>query len=258
MEELSFHKEDENLIIMNNSSTLFPFVEILLDGQYLGAFTLDTKVSIPLSKTKETYSVLLVGYKTSEEGTQAFNYKHILNSRNDYRKVELSQDYQPGDILVACDNVNGLPYGYMGHSAIVVDNENIIEAVITEPIVRKVPIKQLTDYHPIHAHFRPKDAELGKNAASYAEKYLQIYKENREKGIDWPYFYFSLKTPLEDEWTYIYCSKLVWLSYHFGANITMENDHLWFAPEDLYTVLSHSKDFDLIYKHSNYQFIIDM
>jgi hypothetical protein len=84
------------------------------------------------------------------------------------------------------------------------------------------------------------------------------YLKNKESGIGEPIFYFSLQTPLTDEWKYIYCSKLVWLSYHYGANYTFINDHLWFAPEDLYTQLSNSPDFDLIYKHPNYQFLIDM
>lgn len=258
MEDLNVSQKDGKLKVVNSSSTLYPFVEILIDGQYLGAFSIDRELSIPLSKSEQISTVLFVGFKTNEGGTRAFNYKHSMNLRNDFREVQKNRDFLPGDVLVACDNVNGLPYGYMGHSAIVVDENHIIEAVMTEPILRKVPISQLTEFHPNHAHFRPKNPEFGKKAAAYAENYLLTYQKNKENGIDRPYFYFSLNTPLEDEWTYIYCSKLVWLSYHYGANITMENDHLWFAPEDLYTVMSQSNNFDLIYKHPNYQFIIDM
>lgn len=165
--------------------------------------------------------------------------------------------YEAGDILVACDNANGLPYGYMGHSALVVDKEHIIEAVTTSPIVKKVKIEKFTSDHPNHAQFRPKSHKKGEKAANYALNYLQTFKQNKEKNIDKPVFYLALETPLTDEWTYIYCSKLIWLSYYYGADYEFHNDHLWFSPEDLYANLKDNPHFDLIYIHPNFSFQLD-
>jgi hypothetical protein len=257
VEDIILKQTSRLLTFVNQGTDRFPFVEMFINGQYAGAYSMRSKLSIPVGLRDEIKRVELVGYMEGERGTFPFHKQFVLNQSEEQREKP-KQDFQAGDILVACDNVNGLPYGYMGHSALVVDENNMIESVASDPYVRKAPISQLTDYHPIYAQFRPKNQELGKKAAAYAENYLVTYQKNKENGIDNPLFYFSLNVPLTDEWTYIYCSKLVWLSYHYGANYTFTNDHLWFAPEDLYTQMSTSSDFELIYKHPNYKFIIDM
>jgi uncharacterized protein YycO len=257
VENIILEQTNGLLTFVNQGEDSFPFIEILMNGQYAGAYSMRRKLIIPMKVNDVIERVELVGYRANEKGTFPFQKQFIL-SESETKREKPKQEFRAGDVLVACDNVNGLPYGYMGHSAIVVDEDNLIESVASDPYVRKVPISQLTDYHPIYAHFRPKNEELGKKAASYAERYLATYQKNKENGINNPIFYFSLNLPLTDEWTYIYCSKLVWLSYHYGGNYTFVNDHLWFAPEDLYTQMSNSNDFDLIYKHPSYKFIIDM
>jgi hypothetical protein len=187
-----------------------------------------------------------------------FRESFLLDAQKDKNMYREQVNYKPGDILVGCDNINGLPVGYMGHAALVVDEEHIIEAVMTDPIVRKVPIENFKRNHPNHAHFRPTSEKVGNDVSQYAEKYLKTFQENKQNGIAQPIFYFTVKTPLDDEWTYIYCSKLVWLSYYYGANYSFHNDHLWFSPEDLYANMKDNPDFELIYIHPNYGFHIDI
>lgn len=166
--------------------------------------------------------------------------------------------YRAGDILIGSDNLYGLLNGYTGHSAIVVDDKMIIEAVMTEPIVRMFPIEDFIADHPIYAHYRPISKDVGERAAFYALSYLKKFEENKKAGIDKPVFNFTINTPLHDEWTYIYCSKLVWLSYYFGAKYEFSNDHLWFAPDDIFTNIKDNPDFELIYIHPDFKFHIDL
>ncbi|WP_456275740.1 hypothetical protein [Bacillus sp. AK128] len=259
MKDFFVKKSNDIITFVNNGEATYPFLEMFLNGKYAGAFALRNELSVKLPQSENISNINVSGYALQagalsrinksfklEEGQVAVNYRNPPN------------DFQAGDILVACDNVDGMPYGYMGHAALVVDTENIIESVVADPIIQKVPISQFTDHHPMYAHFRPKNKELGVQASSYAEAYLKKFKQNKSNGVNQPMFYFSVNTPLTDEWTYIYCSKLIWLSYHYGANYSMPLDHLWFSPEDLYTILSQSKDFDMLYKHPNYQFFVDL
>jgi hypothetical protein len=171
---------------------------------------------------------------------------------------EYIQLFKPGDILVACDNANGLPPGYMGHSAIVVDPKNLVESVMVNPSIMEDTIDQFIDSHPIHAHYRPKSSIAGEKAAQFALEYLEKYEDNIAKGIEKPKFSFFTISPLDNPWETIYCSKLVWLSYYYGADYKFKNDYLWFAPQDLEEVLSVDDRFELLYKHPNYRFKIDL
>ncbi|MEQ6391175.1 hypothetical protein RZN22_17970 [Bacillaceae bacterium S4-13-58] len=178
---------------------------------------------------------------------------------DDFMRVPAKDvSYKPGDLLIASDNQNGLPAGYMGHSAMVVDEEHAIDSVASSPIVRKIPISHFLESHPQHAHYRPKSEEMGQKAVNYALNYLKKFKENKENGIDKPKFYFSLQTPLKDEWTYIYCSKLIWLSYYYGADYEFPNDHLWFAPEDIYNAVKENPNFEKVSIHPEFGFNIDI
>ncbi|OLS41375.1 hypothetical protein BTR25_04430 [Bacillus sp. MRMR6] len=165
--------------------------------------------------------------------------------------------YKPGDILVSCDNVNGLPYGYMGHGAMAIDDQLAIEVAPDDPIVRVIPIDSFKKDHPIHAQFRPVSEQMGQNAVTYALQYLKGFEEHKKNGIHKPIFHFSLDTPLYDEWTYIYCTKLIWLSYYYGAGYQFINDHLWFSPEDVYSNCINNPYFELIYIHPNFKFYVD-
>lgn len=170
--------------------------------------------------------------------------------------AERNRDFRTGDILVASDNVNELMTGYMGHSAIVIDQNHLIESPGGHPAIRQDSIQQFLELHPQHAQFRPKSAEMGEKAADYAKSYLAKYNVNLKNGVESPVFSISFK-PLDDPWTDIYCSKLIWLSYYYGVDYKFKNDYLWFSPEDLYSLLAEDRHFELIYKHPDFGFKIN-
>ncbi|GEL76418.1 hypothetical protein [Tenuibacillus multivorans] len=171
---------------------------------------------------------------------------------------EEDRNFLPGDILVACDNFGDfLPPGYMGHSAMVLDEKHIIEAVTTYPQVRKATIQEFKEIHPLHLQLRCKDREAALNATEFANNYLQIYTENLNQNKEVPPFSFTTQVALDDPWTAIYCSKLIWLSYYYGADMELENDYFLFSPEDL-SMLEYDERFEVIYKHPDFQFNIDL
>ncbi|WP_246943963.1 hypothetical protein [Bacillus pinisoli] len=256
MKDIFVEQKDGYVTLFNKGNRTFPFVEVFLNGKYVGLYKLETNSKLRVPLDEELKSYVLSGYLQNDLEISPFSHRMNISTPENEKQIE--SDYRAGDILVACDNVGGLPYGYMGHSALVVDKENIIEAVISDPIVRKAPISDFTKYHPMYAHFRPKNQEMGEKAATYAEKYLKKFEEYKKEGQSKPLFYFTISTPITDEWKYIYCSKLVWLSYHYGANYSFPVDHLWFSPEDLYTILSRSDEFEVMYVHPDFQFFIDI
>lgn len=208
-----------------------------------------------LQLRNEGYNIITIRCVLTN-GTQ-----HITNLSCSQELAPLSNSlrtFQEGDILVACDNINGLPAGYMGHSAIVFDEHTIIEAVDTDPQIRKYPITEFLSEHPTHAHYRCTDPALAKMAKQFAESYLQKYNENLQNGIKIPIFSFTTDVPLDDPWNSIYCSKLVWLSYYYGAGLTFENDYFVFAPEDLAKFLDKDPRFEVVYKHDLFNFKIDL
>ncbi|HZG56649.1 hypothetical protein [Paenibacillus sp.] len=166
-------------------------------------------------------------------------------------------DYRAGDILTACDNELNVPTGYLGHSAIVVDEEHIVEAVITYPYVQVGRVADFLRVHPKHAQYRPVDPAWGQAAARYAVWYVQQSDRNKASGVNVPPFSFSDAIPLQDPWTSIYCSKLVWLCYYYGVGYPFYNDFYLFSPEDLDAVLSKDPNFRLVYKHPEFQFFVN-
>lgn len=189
-------------------------------------------------------------------------YKHSTVFSPNFRQPEgdtVGRIFKPGDILCASDNYGDfLPPGYMGHSAIVVDQDSIIEAVTSHPQVKKSPIDEFLTIHPIHVHYRSKESDSGNKAANFAEEFLQSYNDKLDNGLAVPPFTFSNQIPLEDLETGLYCSKLVWHSYYQGANIAFNNDFFLFAPEDLATTLQNDSRFKQIYKHPEFGFKIDL
>ncbi len=189
-------------------------------------------------------------------------YYNDLIVREDYflsddRELDRDRDFRPGDILVASDNVKKELSGYMGHSALVVNEKEVVEAVGGHPAITKDPIKDFLRKHPIHAQFRPKNKEVGEKVTEFALQYYEKYQENLDQGIKKPIFSFQLSQNLDDLWEFTYCSKLIWLCYHYGAGYTFENDDLWFSPEDLYHNLIDNEAFELVYRHPDLQFLID-
>lgn len=165
--------------------------------------------------------------------------------------------FQAGDILVACDNVFNVPTGYLGHSAIAVDDTHMVEAVLAFPYVRLAPIEQFFSMHRQMAVFRARDKKAGAAAAAYAIWYYEQATHHYKSGKIIPPFSFTPAVPLSDPWTSIYCSKLVWLSYYYGAGIAMPNDFFLFTPEDIATVASTGEEWVTVYKHPDFQFVLN-
>jgi len=168
-----------------------------------------------------------------------------------------TREFRPGDILVACDNMNGLPPGYMGHAAIAVDASHLVEATTSMPQIRMDTIQQYLSSHPLHVQYRPVSAEQGKRAAKCAMDYVARYQQHLQQGLLKPEFSFFTQSPLDDPWEAIYCSKLVWLCYYYCGNHRFSNDFLLFTPEDLSTQLEQDRAFTLVYRHPQFGFKVD-
>ncbi|MFC4402671.1 hypothetical protein [Gracilibacillus xinjiangensis] len=237
-------KHEEHLVIKPAQSL---YTKIYKDYELFCQFTDNRELYLPV--TSEDTVLTIVGFHDTFIVREDF----VLSGQGIFRE----RDYQPGDILVASDNVKKELSGYVGHSALVVDGEHLVEASGGHPAIVKDTIQQFRVKHPIHAQFRPKNKEIGEKAAAFAIEYYLKYKENLSNNVKKPVFSFQLSQDLEDIWEYIYCSKLVWVSYHYGAGYTFENDFLWFSPEDLYTLLSDNDDFEVVYKHPDVKFIIN-
>ncbi len=171
--------------------------------------------------------------------------------------MHTSQGFQAGDILVACDNELNIPTGYLGHSGIAINDQYMIEAVMTYPYIQFEPISQFATKHPKHAVYRPNDPQIGRAAAQFALWYYNQSQANHQNGVVIPPFSFSPQIPLSDLWTSVYCSKLVWLSYYYGAGYPLNNDYFLFTPEDIQAILSDHPHFTEVYKHPEFQFLLD-
>lgn len=177
--------------------------------------------------------------------------------RRDYRwenNVIRRTDFKAGDILVASDNLNTKFTGYMGHSAIVVNEHEMVESPGGDISIVKAPNEKFIRHHPTYAHYRPLNSELGERAAQFALNYYDKYEQNKLNGENKPIFSFKLSQSLDDPWEYVYCSKLVWLAYHHGAGYSFKNDFLLFSPEDLFTNLKDNEDFEELYRHEDVHF----
>ncbi|QDP41812.1 C40 family peptidase [Radiobacillus deserti] len=203
------------------------------------------------------HHLMVVGYRLGAVDPMPIAEQYSLQVAGARDLSDIERNFRAGDILVASDNLNENITGYVGHSAIVVDDEYLIESPGGYPAIRKDTIQQYLDKHPVHAQFRPISKEMGLQAVKYAEQYLEDYKQNIKEGKNKPTFSFMAIQELENPWEYIYCSKLVWLSYAKGANYKFKNDFLWFSPEDLYKNLLDNQDFKTIYRHSDVKFKIN-
>ncbi|MEX2104291.1 MAG: hypothetical protein WD907_03035 [Bacilli bacterium] len=249
------------LIIEDRSLITYYSVAFILNGNQVGAFYKQPVFYLNLANINSGLHELIIMVNSIHHPF----FFSILQQQIIYKKNEMvewnrqpDRSFQAGDILVASDNIGGLPPGYMGHSAIVVDPEHMVEAPGSNITIRKEKITQFLRYHPIHAHYRPVSSELGAKAAHYAVELYKQYKHSIENGTNQLQFSLWTIQALNDPMRYIYCSKLVWLSYFYGANYEFPNDYLWFAPEDLEEVLSEDDQFKLMYKHPEFGFKINV
>ncbi|WP_411954256.1 hypothetical protein ACKXGF_13720 [Alkalibacillus sp. S2W] len=233
---------EPNLDLQFNDERLVE-AELYLNNQYMT--TIDTQTT---GKLDDINNLTIVATTASGEH-QSFTIPVVTRRPNDFR---------PGDILVASDNFGDIfPSGYIGHSAIVVDELHIIESVSSHPQVRRLPAYNFLSVHTQVMHARPKDASIGLAATAYAKEYLKAYNNNLKQGKPVPEYSFTIQVPLNDPNEAIYCSKLVWLSYYYGANIEFDNNFFLFAPVDLEINLENDDRFDVLYKHPDFDFKIN-
>nr|WP_207952346.1 hypothetical protein [Paenibacillus turpanensis] len=160
--------------------------------------------------------------------------------------------------MTVCDNNDwGIPTGYLGHSAIAVDERQLVEAVMEYPNIQLGlnekflrPDRRCAVYRPVHAHWGPA-------AAGFAYRYYEQSEHYRKHGMIRPPFTISPAVPLHDPWTGVYCSKLVWLSYYYGAGYAIYNDFGLFTPEDVDSSLRMDSNFMAVYRHPDFAFHID-
>jgi hypothetical protein len=230
-----------------------------VDGQLVGTFSEGRAFNLDRKRLHSGNHLLyIIGHYVNFGVVQQVQEGFVIHVPKKYKTTLRGREaeFKPGDILVACDNVNGLPPGYMGHSVIVIDDQDVIESVTINPSIRQDTIAQFLEAHPLHAHYRPKSEELGQKAALYAQEYLAKYQENLEQGIERPEFSFWPQDSLDDLWGTIYCSKLVWLCYYYGAGYFFQPEGLWFSPQNLDEVLESDDNFELLYKHPEFNFYI--
>lgn len=237
--------------IKDKSNVTFNSYSIFLNHQLVANYYKGNVFYIQLPKGQKLDHLLVVGH-CYNNGTVIPVGEQFVGFNNNRQR-----DFKPGDVLVASDNLNEAWTGYMGHSAIVVDENNLVEAPGGHPAIRKASIQQFLDKHPKHAQFRPKSKDLGESAASYAREYVASYQQKLADGNKKPVFSMKLTQSLKDPWEYIYCSKLVWLSYFHGADYELQNDYLWYSPEDLYKDLKGNDKFKKVYEHEEVDFHLD-
>ncbi len=254
-------QNDNWLIIEDKSLISYYSVAFIWNAKPVGVFFKQPVFYVNLSNINSGPHELIIMVRAMND---PFSYRilqqQIIYKANEEFQLSRQPDrsFQAGDILVASDNMGGLPPGYMGHSAIVVGPKHIVEAPGTNIPIRKATIAQFLRYHSIHAHYRPVSSELGAKAAHYAVELYKQYKHSVENGTNQLQFSLWKIQALNDPMKYIYCSKLVWLSYFYGANYEFPNDYLWFAPEDLAEILSEDDQFKLMYKHPEFGFKINV
>ncbi|WP_222599377.1 C40 family peptidase [Aquibacillus kalidii] len=249
-------QQGEWLYIENTSNLPIYNVEVYVNQQRMATSSQANKFYVRWDNNQDIEQLMVIGYSYNNNRVVPVAEEYSRNAVN-MSQAHRERNFKAGDILVASDNVNEIMTGYMGHSAIVVDENNLIESPGGYPAIRKDSVQQFLEKHPQHAQFRPKSKEQGEAAASYAKEYLASYKKKVENGTKKPVFSFNLSQSLQDPWEYIYCSKLVWLAYYNGADYKFSNDHLWFSPEDLYSILKDNKDFEKVYEHKDVKFQLD-
>jgi hypothetical protein len=101
--------ENSLTITINNKNVIVKQISIFIDQYYIGSMSLTDTIVINTD-----------GYKPKTVQIQSevrLNGKLFkVNEIHSVRKTAFREpQYKPGDILVGCDNVSWMPYGYMGN-----------------------------------------------------------------------------------------------------------------------------------------------
>ena len=237
----------------------FTYLHVYIDDQYVFTYRDCQEVNIPKRCIPKGAHFLHLNGILSFENMPFFqSYMIEIEKRTDQFVTKRSQDFQPGDILIACDNVMSVPTGYVGHSALVIDREDILESVMRFPSISIDTIDSFFKDHTLYAHYRPKNPEHGKAAVEWGLDYYRKYIKNVNKEIYKPKFTFVPSIRPKDIWDTIYCSKLIWFCYYYGANYEIKYRGPWISPRNLDEVLTKDPNFKLIYKHPDFSFKINV
>ncbi|WP_202079946.1 hypothetical protein [Caldalkalibacillus salinus] len=250
----------DRIMLRVNQPLAHMHIHIYLDNQYLT--TVVNRQTFILNKRhfpKGSHFLMLSGEVHDYGRSQYVQERYVIRVTSHTRPSELGrQDFRAGDILVASDNASGIPSGYIGHSALVINQERILESVSRTESISIDPVSTFFDGRERYAHFRPVDPEMGEQAVQWGLEYHKAYQENLEKGINKPKFSFTPSKDMTETWDTIYCSKLIWLCYYYGADYEFEVKGLWFSPQNLDDELSRDPNFETIHKHPEHSFYIEL
>ncbi|MFA9556950.1 hypothetical protein ACERII_06590 [Evansella sp. AB-rgal1] len=249
---------NQQIFIQPSTTVPFMFIHVYIDEQLVRTYKHNQDISIPIHNIPSgTHTLSVSGeYVLYNQPYKAnATYQFTINQRRETEKRQNS-DYQAGDILVASDNKFGIPNGYMGHAVLIIDEDFMLESNnITKYSMKKIRIKSFFDEHQWYAHYRPIDPTIGKDAVRWGLDYCNKYEDSLKKGNNRPKFSF-IPSDLKSLWDRIYCSKLIWSCYYYGAEYEFANSGLWFTPQNLDEELRSDENFNLIYKHPRHSFKI--
>ncbi|MDQ0255807.1 uncharacterized protein YycO [Evansella vedderi] len=242
-------------IIIRPKPNTFSYIHVFLDELKLKTFGTDDDIYLRKDKLPKGAHILrLIGENKITQYEEETFYS-IDVAREKLVREPQKHDYKTGDIIVASDNKKGIPDGYMGHSALIIDEKYMLESDYSADSIAINSINSFFKDHEWYALYRPLDEKMGQQAVEWGLSYYEKYQENLKKGINRPVFSF-IPSSMKDLWNAIYCSKLIWVCYYYGANYKFEHDGLWFSPQNLDEQLKKDKNFTLIYEHPDHSFKI--
>lgn len=141
-------------------------------------------------------------------------------------------DYLPGDVFLTRNTPElNLTPGYWQHAAITT-GKVIIEGQAEPGKVIMVTLKGFLGRNPERIHLRPKDAELGKKAAEFAEDYIgSAYHRRSFNCVTLIRVVYGKALGFEPYW---FMPDSLYRSLLFNRIDYYENYKGWVQPEDWY------------------------
>lgn len=132
------------------SSLPFCSFSFYVNGQVVGFFNEGREFNLDKSRLHSgSHLLYVIGHYIHLGVVKDVQESFIIHvPRKQHNNIHMrgrEVEFRAGDILVACDNVNGLPPGYMGHSVIVIDEQNVIESATVYPSIRESSIAQFVE-----------------------------------------------------------------------------------------------------------------
>jgi hypothetical protein len=77
---------DRLITFVNQGKDIFPFIEMFINGQYAGAYSITSTLTIPMRMDEEITRVSLLGYRAGEKGTIQFQKAFVLGNFEEKRE----------------------------------------------------------------------------------------------------------------------------------------------------------------------------